>query len=72
MIIPTIKLPPLFKLNRFYDLTYFTTTTPLLKEILTFKIVFYRFQFPILKEKSQSLRISFSLTFIYIVDDHIQ
>lgn len=45
MIIPTIKLPPLFKLNRFYDLTYFTTRTRLLKEILTFKIVFYRFHF---------------------------
>ena len=52
MIIPTIKLPPLFKLNLFYDLIYFTTTTDLLKEILTFKIVFYRFHFLTQKEKS--------------------
>ena len=51
MIIPTIKLPPLFKLNRFYDLVYFTIITHILKEILTFKIVFYLFHFPIIKEK---------------------
>ena len=52
MIIPTIKLPPLLKLNRLYDSIYFTITIHSLKEILIFILFFYRFQALFAQEKS--------------------